>query len=87
MTITALITAISMTIIGIALAIKFIIICTTGGFVPIHDKTHKQSTIKDVLIHLSDCLKELASKSAIAIPGLIGSIVSFIFRRNAMHCI
>ena len=85
-TIASLITAIGMTITSIALAIKLTL--TTGKLpgkpLPPPDNPPSppaKSKIKDALLRLSDWLKDLASKSASALPGLIGSIVSFILTK------
>ena len=81
-TIASLITAIGMTITGIALAMKLTLIPgkPPGKPLPPPDKPPPppaKSKIKDALLTLGDWLKDLASKSASAVPGLIASNVSF----------
>ena len=70
-----------MTITSIALAIKLTL--TPGKLpgkpLPPPDKPPPpaKSKIKDALLTFGEWLKELALKSASALPGVIGSIVSF----------
>ena len=85
-TIASLITAIGMTITSIALAIKLTLTPgkRPGKPLPPPDKSPSppaKSKIKDELLTLGGWLKDLASKSASALPGLIGSIVSFILTK------
>ena len=72
-----------MTITSIALAIKLTLTPgkLPGKQLPSLDKPPSlpaKSKIKDALLTLGDWFKDLASKFASALPGLIGSIASFI---------
>ena len=85
-TIASLITAFGMTITSIALAIKLTLTPRKLPDKPLPppDKPPSppaKSKIKDALLTLGDWLKELALKSASALPGVIGSIVSFILTK------
>ena len=84
-TIASLVTAVGMTIAAIALGIanalkKVIPTPTPGPTPPGPPKPNIPDKIRDVLKKFGRFLLDLAKKGAAALPGLIGTIVSFILK-------
>ena len=82
-TIASIITAVGMTISSIALGIRLALTPSYSPTPPPGPSPSGKSfgdKVKDALNRFKNWLLDLASKSATAIPGLIGSIVSFILK-------
>ena len=81
-TIASIITAITMTISSIALGIRLALTPSYSPTPPGPSPSGKSfgNKVKDALNRFKSWLLDLASKSASAIPGLIGSIVSFLLK-------